>query len=250
MDDILDISDVCRRIGLTSRALRFYEARGLLQPLRTATGRRFYNAVQLERLHRIQMLKRAGFTLTQIGMVLGRPPQPLADIIDGQIAVLEAQRAEIANALRLMRAARQRIDDGARLDSSELCHLIRIGENDMQNEAMQRVAERYLSADDQARWKAAKDTLREDFDQDAYQAAWTELVDRIESALPLDPASAAAQALLVDWHQLLAPFNAVADDRMRAQTRALYDRMDEWSGEVTPPFPKAVWEFIKAAEAV
>jgi DNA-binding transcriptional MerR regulator len=249
MDDILDISDVCRRTGLTSRALRFYEARGLLQPLRTGKGRRFYDAAQLERLHRILMMKRAGFTLSQIALVLGRMPPPLAEIIDAQIAVLEAQRAEVSNAIRLMRAARLRIADGARLDSGELCHLIRIGENDMQAETMKQVAARYLTDEDQARWSAAKDRLRQTVDEDAYQADWAELVGRIEAALPLDPASGRAQALLADWRRLLAPFNAVADDRMREQTRALYDRMDEWSAEVTPPFSKDVWTFIKAAEA-
>lgn len=249
MNDILDISDVCQRTGLSSRALRFYEARGLLKPLRTAKGRRYYDAPALERLHRILILKRAGFTLSQIALVLGRTPAPLDEIIDSQIAILEAQRAELSNAIRLMRAARQRIADGARLESGELCNLIRIGEADMQAEGMKKVIDKYFTPEDKARWDAAKDRMRADFDQDAYQAGWTELVDRIERALPLDPASAQAQALLADWRRMLEPFMTVSDDVMRAQTRALYDRMDEWSGEVTPPFSKAVWDFIKAAEA-
>ena len=39
----LDIRDVVRMTGLTSRALRFYEARGLVTPLRTYSGRRLYD---------------------------------------------------------------------------------------------------------------------------------------------------------------------------------------------------------------
>lgn len=42
MDQPLDIREVARRTGLTSRALRFYEARGLLTPLRSFNGRRFH----------------------------------------------------------------------------------------------------------------------------------------------------------------------------------------------------------------
>ena len=38
MTELLDIADVVRRTGLTSRALRFYEARGLLAPVRTAAA--------------------------------------------------------------------------------------------------------------------------------------------------------------------------------------------------------------------
>ena len=66
MDDWLDIREVVRRTGLTSRALRFYEARGLVAPLRTHSGRRLYGAGELERLNQIVALKRAGLTLTQI----------------------------------------------------------------------------------------------------------------------------------------------------------------------------------------
>ena len=42
MEQPLDIRDVVRMTGLTSRALRFYEARGLVTPLRTYSGRRLY----------------------------------------------------------------------------------------------------------------------------------------------------------------------------------------------------------------
>ena len=38
MADSLDIAEVARLTGLTSRALRFYEARGLVDPLRRIEG--------------------------------------------------------------------------------------------------------------------------------------------------------------------------------------------------------------------
>ena len=66
MSDSVDIAEVARLTGLTSRALRFYEARGLVKPLRTASGRRHYGPAELERLHHILAMKRAGLTLAQI----------------------------------------------------------------------------------------------------------------------------------------------------------------------------------------
>lgn len=42
MSDSFPIDEVVRRTGLTSRALRFYEARGLITPLRTQSGRRWF----------------------------------------------------------------------------------------------------------------------------------------------------------------------------------------------------------------
>ena len=62
----LDIREVARRTGLTCRALRFYEARGLLAPLRTYSGRRLYGRGELERIKQILALKRAGLSLAQI----------------------------------------------------------------------------------------------------------------------------------------------------------------------------------------
>ncbi|MEJ8631597.1 MerR family transcriptional regulator [Sphingomonas sp. I4] len=64
---MLDIAEIARATGLSSRALRFYEARGLIRPLRSEGGRRIFGAGELERLHAIIALKRAGFTLAAIG---------------------------------------------------------------------------------------------------------------------------------------------------------------------------------------
>ena len=57
-----------------------------------------------------------------------------------------------------------------------------------------------------------------------------------------------AQEFVAEWNALLAPFNMVADERlMRQGAMKLYDHIDEWSGDVKPPFSSRVWEFIKAA---
>jgi DNA-binding transcriptional MerR regulator len=42
MIETLEIGEVAERTGLSHRALRFYEARGLVKPLRLAGGRRAY----------------------------------------------------------------------------------------------------------------------------------------------------------------------------------------------------------------
>ena len=59
MAESLDIAQVARLNGLTSGALRFYEARGLVAPLRSASGRRHYGPAELERLHQVMAMKRA-----------------------------------------------------------------------------------------------------------------------------------------------------------------------------------------------
>src|SRR6186713_503107 len=109
MPDSLDIAEVARLTGLTSRALRFYEARGLIRPLRTASGRRHYGPAELERLHQILAMKRAGLTLAQIQRLTGRRQVDLRSIVEAQIEVLADRQRAITGARALLEEILSRI---------------------------------------------------------------------------------------------------------------------------------------------
>jgi DNA-binding transcriptional MerR regulator len=248
MDDALDIREVVRRTGLTSRALRFYEARGLLKPLRTASGRRLYGRGALERIQQILALKRAGLSLAQIQRLgEGRGGLDLKALVAAQLEAIAARAAELAEAKALLLAVRSRIDRGEPVDAATFCSLIRNGDTIMETDSWKKVADRYYTPEEQAHWAERMSALPGDFDPQAYNAQWKELGARIEAALPLDPASGEAQAFLDEWKALLKPFTDVASPEMLQGATNLYNRMDEWRGDHTPPFSKAVWEFILAA---
>ena len=62
-----------RRLGVTVKALRLYEARGLVKPLRTANGWRAYGPEAMARLHQVLALKRLGLSLQRIAdLLVGR----------------------------------------------------------------------------------------------------------------------------------------------------------------------------------
>jgi DNA-binding transcriptional MerR regulator len=247
MSEYLDIADVARRTGLTSRALRFYEARGLLAPVRTASGRRLYGAAELERINQIVALKRAGLSLAQIQRLCARRPLDLARLIDAQLEALEARQSEIAEAKQLLLSVKSRIDRGEPVDVATFCSLIRQGDAVMEHENWKKVADRYFSPEEQAHWAERMADVPASFDPEAYNRQWSDLSLRIETALPLDPAGAEAQAFLDAWQALLAPFKAVATPQMMEGATNLYNRMDEWKGDQKPPFSMKVWQFIQAA---
>ncbi|MEG3086043.1 MerR family transcriptional regulator [Sphingomonas sp. PB4P5] len=245
--DTLDISDIARRTGLTARALRFYEARGLVKPLRTANGRRCFGPAELARLHAIVALKRAGFTLTAIQRLLAGDETDLGRLVAAQIAELDARATELAETRALLTTVMSRIDRREPIDIATLCSLISKG-NVMSQENWQAVSDRYLSDEGKADFAATP--LPTGFDQAAYTAQWADLTGRIEAALPLDPATPAAQAFYTEWQKLLAPFTAIATPAMTEGVSSMYDGIDSWHSEQQPPFPPAVWKFIKAAGAV
>jgi DNA-binding transcriptional MerR regulator len=63
---VLAIGDLAREFGISTRAIRFYEARGLLRPVRRGTAR-IFGAGDRHRLALIVRAKNLGLTLAEIG---------------------------------------------------------------------------------------------------------------------------------------------------------------------------------------
>src|SRR3569623_2814290 len=134
MADSLDIAQVARLTGLTSRALRFYEARGLIAPLRSHSGRRHYGPAELERLHQIVAMKRAGLTLGQIEKLSAGRRIDLASLIGAQLQSLDERKRELEAARSLLSSIQSRLDRSEPIDVATFCSLIRHGETVMSQE--------------------------------------------------------------------------------------------------------------------
>lgn len=250
--EILDIAEVARRSGLTSRALRFYESRGLVSPLRSASGRRYYGPAELERIHLIIALKRAGLTLSQIMALTSERNLDLKALIDAQMEALTQQAREISAAQRLLRSVQSRLDRSEPVDAVTFCSLIRQGEKVMTKEieAWAPIWDRYLDKDAQADFAATMPTVECDADMAAQAEQWKDLGGRIKAALPLDPGSEEALAFVREWFKLLEPFSKVATPAMWEGARNMYANMDQWQGgDANPGFDAEVFTFIQAATA-
>lgn len=116
-DHRLTIGDMAREFGLSLRALRFYEDRGLITPCRRG-AKRLYSESDRSRLQLILKGKQLGFTLAEIRELLrahveARESGDLGlnlnpEQIATQIRHLERQREELEVALSELRAAHQR----------------------------------------------------------------------------------------------------------------------------------------------
>ena len=74
MAELLTISEISRRSGVASSALRFYEDRGLIRSERAGSGHRRYPRSALRRIAFIVFAQRIGLTLDEIGAELAKLP--------------------------------------------------------------------------------------------------------------------------------------------------------------------------------
>ena len=118
--ELLTIGEVSRLYGVTLRALRFYEQRGLLKPIRRG-GARFYDSTQKIRLQMILKGKHLGFTLTEITDLLeansARDKKSDDFVLDekmvlSQLRHLEERRADLDQAIEELRAAHKKLVAG------------------------------------------------------------------------------------------------------------------------------------------
>jgi DNA-binding transcriptional MerR regulator len=118
----LSPTEVARRFGVSIKALRLYEGRGLLTPLRSESGWRTYGPDQIARLHQILALKRLGLPLARIGEILAGP-DTLASVLALQEQVLARDSEQLSRALALVRAARAKLAAGQALSIDDLATL-------------------------------------------------------------------------------------------------------------------------------
>lgn len=114
LGDMLTITELAREAGVTARAIRFYESKGLLTPRRAGTTR-IYTHRERGRLQLILRGKRLGFSLTDIGEYLdlydADPTQHdqivlLLDKVNNRIGELESQKTDIDDTLKELSGVR------------------------------------------------------------------------------------------------------------------------------------------------
>jgi len=99
------IGAMCAAFDVTPRTLRFYEAKGLLQPIREGQ-KRLFTARDRARLKLILRGKRFGFSLVEIRELL-----ELYDAGDGQVRQLSATLERAGRRIGAMRAQRDELEE-------------------------------------------------------------------------------------------------------------------------------------------
>ncbi|MCA1408091.1 MerR family transcriptional regulator [Ensifer sp. IC3342] len=116
----LSAAECAERLGLTVRALRVYESRGLISPRRTAKNWRLYGAEEFARLNEIVALKRLGLSLSRITALLDGQTADLDRTLALQQSTLIDLRERVERSLNLIAASRRKIAAGESVSITEL----------------------------------------------------------------------------------------------------------------------------------
>ncbi len=124
------IGELAKATGATTRALRFYEERGLLSSTRAVNGYRIYDERAIQRVANIRYLLDAGLTLEDIehfGACLdgdlpsSRPSEAMLNVgrrrlsvLDDRIATLARVREELAERLAIASGDRAAVPTSSR----------------------------------------------------------------------------------------------------------------------------------------
>ncbi len=104
--DLIQIGEMARRTGLAVSAIRFYEDKGLVEPIRTGGNQRRFLRSDIRRVSFIRIAQQLGLTLGEIETELARLPHgrtpdakdwraisaAIRDRLDARIAELERVR--------------------------------------------------------------------------------------------------------------------------------------------------------------
>jgi DNA-binding transcriptional MerR regulator len=107
--DLFAIADLAREFGISTRAIRFYESKGLITPERVGVTRVFRRRDRA-RLSLILRGKRLGFSLRDISDYLSlydadrnQQVHLLADMVDERLASLERQMHDLETTIAELR---------------------------------------------------------------------------------------------------------------------------------------------------
>ncbi|MES2532827.1 MAG: MerR family transcriptional regulator, partial [Pseudomonadota bacterium] len=121
-------SQAAKRLGVSAKALRLYEERGLIDPARTPAGWRVYGPGDMRRGAEIVSLRALGFSLAQIGRVLDGDARGLEPALAAHQGVLERRLDQLARAIEKIRGLRAEAVQGRTPSLGELAELAGLAE--------------------------------------------------------------------------------------------------------------------------
>lgn len=120
IERVLIPSEAANRLGVSTKALRLYEQRGLIAPVRTEAGWRTYGPSEMARASEIVALRALGLSLAQVAKVLDGAPECLEAALEKHQAVLEDNAGQLTRKIDGVRSLRAKLARGQKPTPGDL----------------------------------------------------------------------------------------------------------------------------------
>ena len=110
MGRLLTIGEMARRTGVSVSAIRFYEARGLLSPIRTGGNQRRFLPSDIRRLSFALIAQKLGLSVREIEAELARLPLGRAPTREDWQALSARIRDRLDDRIAVLQRTRDRLD--------------------------------------------------------------------------------------------------------------------------------------------
>ena len=108
--DLFAIADLSKEFGISTRAIRFYEDKRLIEPVRTGGNQRRFLRSDIRRLSFILIAQRLGLSLTEIEAELAKLPHGRTPTTHDWEAISAAIRARLDERIAELTRTRDRLD--------------------------------------------------------------------------------------------------------------------------------------------
>jgi len=245
----LSPAEAARRLGVSVKALRLYESRGFVTPLRTQADWRTYGPEQIAKLHQVLTLKRLGLPLARIGELLHGGTATLASVLALQEQVLAQEGVRVDRALALVRAARGRLAAGKALSIDDLTTLTK--ETTMSTKPTQAEMKKIFDPHIQKHFSQAdiEEKAKQPFDRDKVQQNWDTLIAEAKRLIVVgDPTSPAALDLARRWKAQVEEFTR-GDPAATQKVQAVWnDAMKDPKSAPKLPLNPEIFAFMGKAQ--
>lgn len=246
----LSPAEAAKRLGVSVKALRVYEQRGLVKPLRSQADWRAYGPAEIARLHQVLALKNLGLSLAKIAEVLKSPKADLAAVLALQERQLSAESQRVSHALTLVRAARDKLAAGDTLSIEDLTTLTK--ETTMTNKPTQQemkevfdpFVSKHFSQDE------ITETAKRDFDQEKVGQQWDALIAEAKVLMAKgDPTTPEALDLARRWKAQVELFTRGDAGMSQRVMNVWKDAMADPKAAPKLPLNPEIFAFVGQAQA-
>lgn len=108
--DVISIGDLAARTGLSVSAIRFYEAKQLIEPYRSAGGQRRFLRSDIRRLSFIRIAQGLGLSIGEIRAELEKLPHGRTPNATDWTKISKAMRKKLDARIAMLEKIRDRLD--------------------------------------------------------------------------------------------------------------------------------------------